>query len=118
MKHIRVFGCMVYTRAPEGKRKKLDIKTQKLRFIGYTDTASNYKVWDEDKKRCYIHHDVIFNESDFGRPKRSVSTRPEEQKQAELELDVMTPEKSENDDGHQMQEETENGEEPDVRRSR
>ena len=26
LQHIRVFGCMVYTHVPEGKRKKLDNK--------------------------------------------------------------------------------------------
>ena len=34
--------------------------------IGYTETARNYKVWDEEKRKCYIYHDVTFNENDFG----------------------------------------------------
>ena len=117
LQHIRVFGCMVYTHVPEGKRKKLDNKAQKLRFIGYTDTASNYKVWDEKTRRCYIRHDVIFNESDFGRRKQSISIKPEEEKQAELELEVETPEQSENNEEQQVQEESEEGEEQEVRRS-
>ena len=67
MKHIRVFGCTVYSHIPDGECKKLDKKAQKLRFIGYTETAGNYKVWDEKKQKCYIRHDVIFNENDFGK---------------------------------------------------
>ena len=43
-KHIRVFGYIVYIHIPDGDRKKLDKKAQKLRFIGYTETAGNYKV--------------------------------------------------------------------------
>ena len=35
LKHIRVFGCVVYTHIPDRNRKKLG-KAQKLRFIGYT----------------------------------------------------------------------------------
>jgi len=35
------------------------------RFIGYTETARNYKVWDGEKCKCYIYHDVICNENDF-----------------------------------------------------
>ena len=58
----------------DGECKKLDKKAQKLWFIGYTETAANYKVWDENKQRCYIRHDVIFNESDF-------KTSPETSKQ-------------------------------------
>ena len=67
LKHIRVFGCVVYTHIPDRNRKKLDKKAQKLRFIGYTATSSNYKVWDEEKHKCYVRHDVIFNENDFGK---------------------------------------------------
>ena len=114
LQHIRVFGCMVYSHVPEGKRKKLDNRAQKLRFIGYTDTACNYKVWDEETRRSYIRHDVIFNESDFGRPKQSVSTKPDEEKQAELELEVTTPEQSEEPP---VQEESDEEEEQGVRRS-
>ena len=111
LQHIRVFGCMVYTHVP-------DNKAQKLRFIGYTNTATNYKVWDEKKRRCYIRHDVVFNESDFGKPKQSVSTKPDEgEKQAELELEVKTPEQSGSNEEQQVQEESEEQEEPDVRRS-
>ena len=67
LKHVRVFGCVVYTHIPSEQRKKLDKKAHRLRFIGYTETASNYKVWDEEKRKCYIRHDVIFNENDFGK---------------------------------------------------
>ena len=67
LEHIRVFGCVVYFHIPSENRKKLDKKAQKLRFIGYTETTRNYKVWDEEKRKCYIHHDVIFNENDFGK---------------------------------------------------
>ena len=114
LQHIRVFGCMVYSHIPEGKRKKLDNRAQKLRFIGYTDTARNYKVWDEETRRSYIRHDVIFNESDFGKPKQSFSTKPDEEKQAELELEVTTPEQSKEPP---VQEESDEEEEQGVRRS-
>ena len=51
LKHVRVFGCVVYTHIPDRNHKKLDKKAQKLRFIGYTGTANNYKVWDEEKHK-------------------------------------------------------------------
>ena len=65
LKHVRVFGCVVYTHIPDRNCKKLDKKAQQLRFIGYTGTPSNYKLWDEEKCKCYIRHNVIFNENDF-----------------------------------------------------
>ncbi len=65
--HIRVFGCAAYVHVPDGERRKLDKKAQKLRLIGYTETAGNYRVWDEQKQKCYARHDVVFNENDFKR---------------------------------------------------
>ena len=67
LKHLRTFGCIVYAHIPEGDRKKLDSKAAKFRFIGYTESTENYKVWDEVKQRCYIRHDLVFNEGDFGK---------------------------------------------------
>ena len=66
LSNIRTFGCIVYSHIPEGERRKLDMKANKLRFVGYTESTSNYKVWDEVKRRCYVRHDLIFNEGDFG----------------------------------------------------
>ena len=43
LKHVRVFGCMVYTHIPDRNCKKLDKKAQKLRFIDYIGTPSNSK---------------------------------------------------------------------------
>lgn len=44
---------------------KAEQKAQKLQLIAYTETAGNYKNWDEKKQKCYTCHNVIFNESDF-----------------------------------------------------
>ena len=33
--------------------------------MGTPKLPKNYKVWDELKQKCYIRHDVIFNENDF-----------------------------------------------------
>lgn len=43
-KKPNLFGCTLYVHIPDGDCKKLDKKAQKLRFIGYTETAGNYKV--------------------------------------------------------------------------
>ena len=41
LKHVRVFGYIIYTDIPDRNHKKLDKKAQKLKFIGYAVTASN-----------------------------------------------------------------------------
>ena len=61
---------MLYTLIFQTGTTKKDKKVQKLRFIGYTTTPTNYKVWDKEKHKYY---DVIFNEKDFGK-----STDPNE----------------------------------------
>ena len=99
LKHVRVFGCMVYTHIPDRNHKKLDKKAQKLGFIDYIGTPSNYKVWDDEKRKCYICHDVIFNENDFGKStdateieleniKETVSEMPIESEKEESEQEI------------------------------
>ena len=107
LRNIRVFGCMVYSHIPEGKRRKLDPKAEKLRFTGYTTTKSNYRVFDETKRKTYIRHDLVFNESDFGN-----------EKNIEVELETEKPEETEPEVEEEppVQEEAEQEERP-VRRS-
>ena len=89
LEHIRVFGCAAYVHIPDGERRKLDKKAQKLRFIGYTETAGNFRAWDETKRKCYIRHDVVFNESDFGKsshpPEQEVMEEPARDVQISLD---------------------------------
>ena len=102
LKHVRVFGCVVYNHIPDRNRKKLDKKAQKLRFIGNTGTANNYKVWDEEKHKLYVRHDVIFNENEFGKStdanelelenlKETVAEMPIESEKEESEQEIDEP---------------------------
>jgi len=75
LERIRVFGCAVCVHVPDGEHRKLDRKAQKFRFIGCTETAGNYRVWDELKHKCYIRHDVIFNKNVFKRNSPHLSQR-------------------------------------------
>ena len=88
LKHIRVFGCVIYTHIQDRNRIKLDKKAQKLRFIGYTTTSTNYKVWDEEKHKCYVRHDVIFNEKDFGKSTNTNELELENLKETVAEVPV------------------------------
>ena len=110
--HIRVFGCTVYTHI---ERKKLDKKAQKLRFIGYTEATDNYKVWDERKKKSYVRHDVIFNESDFGKctntPEQEQELREELKNEVEIdfgrECDIQDQESGDTEGQEEREEQTE-----------
>ena len=40
-------------------------------------------MWDEEKRKCYIRHDVIFNEYDFGRLKLKTTIEAEQELQVD-----------------------------------
>ena len=84
LSHVRLFGCAVYVHISD--RRKLDKKTRKLRFIGYTETACNYRVWDEERHKFYTQHDVIFNEDDFGKSTDSGRSELESTEEAVVEV--------------------------------
>ena len=58
--------CNAYAHIPSIHRQKLDRKSQKLRFVGYSKESKGYRLLDERSMRVTVHGDVIFNEADFG----------------------------------------------------
>ena len=72
--HFRVFGCMAYAHVPE--RRKLDTKSKKMRFVGYSLTSKGYRLFDETNRKLCIRRDVEFNERDFGQ-KSAITTEPD-----------------------------------------
>ena len=75
--HFRVFGCMAYAHVPDCERRKLDTKSKKMRFVGYSLTSKGYRLFDETNQKLYIRRDVEFNESDFGQ-KSAMTTEPDQ----------------------------------------
>ena len=69
---FRVFGCITFAHIPEAERRKLDMKANNLRFVGYSDTQKGYRLFDVRNNKIIVKRDVIFNEADFGHQKESV----------------------------------------------
>lgn len=46
--HLHEFGCDVYVLIPNQKRRKLDEKAEKMKFIGYDVQAKGYRLVDEN----------------------------------------------------------------------
>ena len=63
--HFRVFGCMAYSHIPDSDRTKLDMKAEKLRFVGYSSRSKGYRLYNEVTRQLVTRRDVIFNESRF-----------------------------------------------------
>lgn len=60
--HFRIFGSICYSHVPDEKRGKLDDKSEKCIFVGYSEASKAYKLYNPITKKVIISRDVIFNE--------------------------------------------------------
>lgn len=60
IKHLRVFGTVVYTHIPKQKRKKWDPKSKKGIFVGYSDNTKGYRVYYSKTNTISVSRDIIF----------------------------------------------------------
>ncbi|WZZ44848.1 hypothetical protein YC2023_041107 [Brassica napus] len=61
--HLKVFGCLCYALVPGERRNKLEAKSTKAMFIGYSITQKGYKCYDTITRRVMVSRDVKFVES-------------------------------------------------------
>ncbi|MCO5558676.1 hypothetical protein L7F22_012262 [Adiantum nelumboides] len=61
--HFRVFGCSAFVHIPKEKRQKLDFKSRKLLFLGYSAESDAYQLYDPDTRTTTVSRDVVFDES-------------------------------------------------------
>ena len=69
--HLRPFGCVAYAHVPVQKRTKLDSKTVKGIFVGYSVESKAYRIFNPKKREVNITRDVIFDER---RPSPMIAT--------------------------------------------
>ncbi|XP_010451299.1 PREDICTED: uncharacterized protein LOC104733420 [Camelina sativa] len=60
--HLRVFGCVCFVLIPSEQRSKLDAKSIKCMFLGYSKSQKGYKCYDPTNGRILISRDVKFIE--------------------------------------------------------
>ncbi|MCO5569932.1 hypothetical protein L7F22_023646 [Adiantum nelumboides] len=60
---FRVFGCSAFVHIPKEKRQKLDFKSRKLLFLGYSAESDAYRLYDPDTRTTTVSRDVVFDES-------------------------------------------------------
>jgi len=60
--HLRVFGCLCFAKELN-QVHKLDDRSKPVVFIGYTDGAKAYRVYDLVSRRVLMSRDVIFDET-------------------------------------------------------
>lgn len=65
LSHLKIFGCLAFALKPKQKRKKLDMKTEALIFIGYTDLTKGYRLMHPQTGKITVARDVKFLENVF-----------------------------------------------------
>ena len=65
LSNLRTFGCVAFSHIPDSQRRKLDNKTQKVRFLGYPPGGHGYRVMEEKTLRVALRVDVLFDETRF-----------------------------------------------------
>jgi len=61
--YLHVWGGIAYAQVPKETRKKIDKTAQKWMFVGYTEMASQYGLYDSSQKCFFISRDVVFEKS-------------------------------------------------------
>ena len=63
--HLRVFGCVTYAHVPKERRCKLDDKSEKFIFTGYSEQSKAYKLYNPVTRNTIISRDVVFKEQEL-----------------------------------------------------
>jgi len=61
VKHLRVFGCLVFAHVHGTLRSKLDVHAERCALMGY-DESSAYRLFSLESRRIVISRDVTFFE--------------------------------------------------------
>lgn len=60
--HFKIFGCEAWVQIPKEKRKKMEVKSRKMVFVGYSNQHKAYRFLDTSSDRITISRDVKFVE--------------------------------------------------------
>jgi hypothetical protein len=58
---MKVFGSIAYAPVPKELRKKLEPKSMKCIFLGYTSDSNAYHLWCTEERKIIISRDVLLN---------------------------------------------------------
>ena len=59
---LRIFGCPAYSLVDSQKRNKLEFKSKKCIFTGFTKRVKGFRLWDPETRNAFTGRDAIFDE--------------------------------------------------------
>ncbi|KAL8137841.1 hypothetical protein V2J09_003842 [Rumex salicifolius] len=62
VEHFKIFGCIGHVHIPDVKRTKLDHKSVKCVFLGFSSESKAFRMFEPLGKKVHISRDVIFEE--------------------------------------------------------
>ena len=60
--HLCIYDCIVWMHTPDQYRTKLDLKSQKCIFVGYTNGTKAYRCYNHVTRNILISANIKFNE--------------------------------------------------------
>jgi hypothetical protein len=60
---LKTFGCVGFIKNKSSRLKKLDDRSAPMVFIGYSEGAKAYRMWDLGTGCVHVSRDVIFDEN-------------------------------------------------------
>lgn len=83
---LRTFGCLAYAHIPEALRHKMEAKAESMVFVGYSERAKGYRLYDPVSGKVVVRRDVICDESKLGIPQVSTSKRADNTEAIDVEV--------------------------------
>jgi hypothetical protein len=62
--HFRIFGCVAFAHVPAEMRRKLDDRSERCIFVGYSEESRAYKLYNPITQKYVINKDVQFKEDE------------------------------------------------------
>ena len=59
---LQIFGCPTYSLVNSQKKDKLEFKSKKYIFIGFTKGVKGFRLWDPEIRSAFTSRDVVFDE--------------------------------------------------------
>ena len=62
LNYLKIFSCNAYAHIPKHESGKIDLKTKSCIFLGYSETAKGYQLYEEKKEKVFFSRDVVFDQ--------------------------------------------------------